>query len=147
MVGATQRDGIFPPKNCVVAHARAAGHGGIQTTLEAIKKVFWCPKVEEELQAFVKTCLQCLCTRKGRIEPRPWGEQIYATKPKVELHLDFLYMGPSAGGSTYLLLLKDDGKNVLLVNCVRAGKSEAAIALLSRFALFGVVRMWVSRMS
>jgi hypothetical protein len=54
-------------------------------------------------------------------------------------------MGPSDDGSTYLLLLKDDaGKYVLLVNCVRAGASEAANALLSWLALFGVVRVWVS---
>jgi hypothetical protein len=113
--------------------------------LEAVKKVFWWLKMEEEVHAFVKTCLQCLCTRGGRIEPRPWGEQLHATKPGEVLHLDFLYMGSSDDGSTYLLLLKDDaGKYVLLVNCVRAGASEAANALLSWFALFGVVRVWVS---
>ena len=31
--------------------------------------------------------------------------------------MDFLYMGPSEDGSTYLLLLKDDaGKYLMLVN-------------------------------
>jgi hypothetical protein len=57
---------------------RPAGHGGIQTTLEAIRKVFWWPKMEEEVQVFVKTCLQCLCARGGRIEPRPCGGQIHS---------------------------------------------------------------------
>jgi hypothetical protein len=53
-------------------------------------------------------------------------------------------MEPSEGGSTYLLLLKDDaGKFVMLVNCARAGTAEAANRLLSWFALFGVVRVWV----
>jgi hypothetical protein len=86
-----------------------------------------------------------LCTRGGRIEPRPWGEQIHATRPGEVLHMDFLYMGPSEDGSTYLLFLKDDaGKYVMLVNCARAGTSEAANGLLSWFALFGVVRVWVS---
>jgi hypothetical protein len=59
------------------------------------------------------------------------------------LHLDFMYMGASEDGSTYLLLKDDAGKYVLLANCVRAGASDPANVLLSWFALFGVVRAWV----
>jgi hypothetical protein len=53
----------FHQRICVVAHAGAAGHGGIQTTLEAIRKVFWRHKIDDEVHDFVKSCLQCLCRR------------------------------------------------------------------------------------
>ncbi len=135
----------FRRRICVVAHAGAAGHCGIRTTLDAIRRVFWWPKMEDEVADFVKSCLQCLCTRGGRLEPRPLGESIHATKPGEVLHMDFLYMGPSEEGSKYLLLLKDDaGKYLMLVNCARAGSTEAAQGLLTWFAFFGIVRVWVS---
>jgi hypothetical protein len=58
--------------------------------------------------------------------------------------MDFLNLGPSEDGSTGLLLNGGAGKYDLLVNCVRAGTSEATNALFRWFALFDVVRVWVS---
>jgi transposase InsO family protein len=130
---------------CVIAHAGASGHRGMQTTQRALEAVFVWKNLPVDVAAFVGGCLHCMATASGRI-PRPFGETLVATKPNdFLLHFDYLSMIEGAGSVKYVLVLKDGMSGyVELVACLQATSDTAYQALIDWFKRFGVVHQWVS---
>jgi transposase InsO family protein len=61
------------------------------------------------------------------------------------IHFDYLYMGPSVDDLKYVLIVKDDYSNyVLLKQCKNADAYSTAAVLIEWFAAFGVAQQWVS---
>jgi hypothetical protein len=85
---------------CVVAHNGIAGHQGLENTMATLAAHYWWPTLKEDAKKFARECLHCLSTRGGIVKPRPWGEQVHATKPNEVLHFDFLYLGLAATGKS-----------------------------------------------
>jgi Integrase zinc binding domain len=74
---------------CVIAHAGAAGHRGINATIAALDELFEWASMAEDVSAFINGFLHCMMTMSGKI-PRPLGETLHATKPNELIHFDFL---------------------------------------------------------
>eukprot|EP00300_Choanocystis_sp_HF-7_P042111 c8876_g2_i1.p1 GENE.c8876_g2_i1~~c8876_g2_i1.p1 ORF type:complete len:548 (-),score=66.37 c8876_g2_i1:54-1697(-) len=130
---------------CIVAHAGLAGHRGVGATLAAVLRVFVWERVKDDVSRVVLGCVHCVKLDGRKTIPRPLGTQIQATKPNELLHFDFLKMGESLDGMSYILVLKDDFST--FVELVPAACATAAVvvqALLGWFSRYGVVSLWVS---
>ncbi|KAG3206635.1 hypothetical protein PC128_g578 [Phytophthora cactorum] len=130
---------------CIVGHFGVAGHRGVATTLEKIaNEVFW-KNIEKDIEFFVRRCLHCASTLGGPPQPRLLGEAMHAERPNELIHWDYLYMGDSTSGETYVLVIKDDAsKFVWLVPCEAADAETTFHCLMVWFSSFGVCRTWVS---
>jgi RNase H-like domain found in reverse transcriptase/Reverse transcriptase (RNA-dependent DNA polymerase)/Integrase core domain/Integrase zinc binding domain/Chromo (CHRromatin Organisation MOdifier) domain len=130
---------------CIVAHTSMGGHRGLKTTTNTIREHFEWKTMLADIKTFCNTCLHCLSTIGGDRVPRPFGEALHADRPNDVLHMDFLFMGSSTTGATYVLVLKDDlSSYVWLIPCQRADAASVVDALVLWFAAFGVAYTWVS---
>lgn len=129
---------------CVIAHAGASGHRGVEASLKPLADMFVWSTISVDMASFVSSCLQCLTTRGSKV-PRPFGETLRATKPNELLHFDFLSMPRSVAGTAYVLVLKDNLSGfVELIECERATSDAAYHGLLDWSKRFGVVHQWIS---
>ncbi|ETV76454.1 hypothetical protein H257_09473 [Aphanomyces astaci] len=92
---------------CIIAHQGAAGHRGVGVTTQGVLERFEWRTAKEDLNAFVGSCLHCLCVD-GTMVPRPWGAALHAERPNELIHFDWLQLPPAANGWKYVLVVKDD---------------------------------------
>jgi transposase InsO family protein len=70
---------------------------------------------------------------------------MHATNPNEIIHFDYLYMGKSVDDAEYVLIVKDDFSNyVLLKQCKHADADSTVSVLIEWFAAFDVATQWVS---
>lgn len=129
----------------VAAHCGLGGHRGYTTTCNIIKeKVVW-DTIDEDVKAFVQSCLVCMLSESGIKVPRPLGQQIHSSKVGEILHFDYLYIGESSDGTEYILILKDDFSGyVFLQACKHADAATTAEVLMKYFTTFVPVLTWFS---
>ena len=130
---------------CVVAHAGVGGHRGIRTTTATIEERFVWTTLDTDVKRFVQECLQCLSVN-GVKEPRPLAATLRASKPNELLHFDFLTLPLDRDTEwRYVLVMKDGLSGFVELHGSRHCTAEdAASALLSWFARYGIVHTWVS---
>lgn len=130
---------------CVAAHCGLGGHRGKTATKSIAKeKVVW-PTLDADLDSFCQSCLVCLISATGEKVPRPFGQQEHAERVGELLHFDFLYIGESAAGPEYILILKDDFSGyVFLRPCEKADARSTANVLVEYFTTFVPVLKWFS---
>jgi hypothetical protein len=130
---------------CIVAHTSLGGHRGYRTTKDSIKALFFWTDLSADVRTFCNSCLHCCSTSSGDRTPRPFGQALHASLPNEIIHFDYLYMGPSAAGYKYLLIIKDDLSGYLwLVPSIAADTAATVDALSTWFAAFGIAAVWVS---
>jgi len=78
---------------CIVGHSGAAGHKGVDTTLNSIKTSCWCSDMEENVQTFCSSCLHCHAND-HRVIPRPLGESLHGTTCNKGVHFGLISMHP-----------------------------------------------------
>lgn len=118
------------------------GHRGQDPTLSIVCESFWWKGMGKSIREFVSSCLHCMVSRSGGSIPRPLSTAIHGTKPN---HMDYLYMGPSYKGATYLLIFKDDlSSYIWLWPTNSATSEEAADALTTWIGSFGCMDWLVS---
>ena len=147
----TKSKRIFAPSGenlrvrlCVIAHAGLSGHRGIDATYLVLKKFFW-PKMYSDVKRFCRLCLHCSVADPRKVVPRPLGEQMHASKRNQILQYEFMLVGISDSGSTYLLVIKDDYSGFVdLVPCVSPTGDVVVDALLRWYGLFGVSLVHIS---
>ena len=132
----------------ITAHASAAGHRGISSTLDNLSQFHW-PSMEEHVKEFCRSCLLCHCTKGGRVIPRPLGHQLVPTEPNEIIQFDWMYMLPNKNNAlhdyVYLLVIKDVySRFVELYPSAHADALNTAIALQRWFSRYGVVKKWIS---
>ena len=64
--------------------------------------------MKEDVTKFVHQCLHCVDSRAGNVVPRPSGEIFHGTEIGEVLHFDYLKLGNSDDGYSYVLVLVDD---------------------------------------
>jgi transposase InsO family protein len=130
---------------CVIAHCGRGGHRGHQVTLSAIQDHYCWQGMSKDRRVFVGSCFHCIASAPGETTTQPRGEALHATKPYEVIHFDYLYMGPSVDEAKYVLIVKDDYSNyVLLKQCKTADADSTSAVLIEWFAAFGVAQKWVS---
>jgi hypothetical protein len=93
--------------------------------------------MSKDIKVFVGSCFHCIASAPGETTPRPRGEDLHASKTNEVSHFDHLYMGPSVDDAKYVLIVKDDYSNyVLLKQCKNADADSAAAVLIEWFAAF-----------
>ena len=90
-----------------LAHQGLAGHRGKEATLEILQQsVFW-DTMEVDVGHWRSQCLHCLKLASGDMVPRPLGTQLIAEHPGEVLMADYIKMGDSRTGYSYVLMLVD----------------------------------------
>ena len=90
-----------------VAHQGIQGHRGHQVTLAVLAGRFFWDNMKEDVAEWRKGCLQCLKLKEGEIVPRPLGSQLIAEYPGEILMMDYIKMGASRSGYSYVLMFVD----------------------------------------
>ena len=129
----------------LVAHCARAGHKNALLTKRMIREVFDWPHLVQDVEAFCNSCLVCQAMKGPHRVMRQMAHQLHASRPGELLHFDFLYIGESAAGYKYILVLKDDFSNFIrLALCKFADGAETIGAMLEYFRAYGVVPNWIS---
>ena len=128
----------------IAAHTGYGGHRSWRFTHASIKPHFWWAKQADDVKVFVTSCLHYVARAVGTVKPRPFGHALQESKPNKLLHFDFCHMEKSDKGNTYFLTLKDDFHGfVWLAPTNETAAEVTADTLISWFASFGIVTVWV----
>lgn len=111
----------------IAVHAGLGGHSGAATTLRGMRNFVRWTTMEEDIKAFVGSCIHCLSTTTGGKVPRPPAQTLHATKPNKMLHMDLLYIYPGVEGYEYVLVLKDDFSSYFCLGKCKAADAESTV--------------------
>uniref|UniRef100_A0AAQ4Q030 Gypsy retrotransposon integrase-like protein 1 n=1 Tax=Gasterosteus aculeatus aculeatus TaxID=481459 RepID=A0AAQ4Q030_GASAC len=84
----------------------AAGHPGIERTLANIRRCFYWPRMEEEVQGFHSGCVVC-SLKKDKIEAKAPLNPIVVSYPLEVVALDFLSLGRPMDAYQNILVMTD----------------------------------------
>lgn len=108
-----------------------AGHPGQERTLALLSQSFFWPRMHEDVEAYVRTCLVCQQDKPvrqktaGLLEPLPVPE-----KPWVSLSMDFIIGLPKVKGSASIMVVVDRfSKYATFIPAPQACTAEAAAQL------------------
>ncbi len=88
-----------------VAHQGMQGHRGFEVTPATLQSRFFWDTMKSDVAQWRKGCLQCLKFHEGNVIPRPLGSQLIAEFPGEILMMDYIKMGTSRSGYSYVLML------------------------------------------
>ena len=133
----------------VVAHAGAAGHRGIVTTMALLRGRFAWKTMESDVQALIRGCLLCVKTRGNKVVPRPLGEALQGATPGDALHMDFTSLVEESDkkgvGVKGVLVLKDGfTTHVTLWPASEYDAATAEEAAVAWATIYGVPRILVT---
>ena len=83
------------------------GHRGHAVTLTLLSDRFFWEGMSDDVARYRKGCLQCLKLAEGNMVPRPLASQLVAEYPGEVLMMDYIKIGLSRTGYTYVLMLVD----------------------------------------
>ncbi|KAI2645985.1 Transposon Tf2-9 polyprotein [Labeo rohita] len=84
------------------------GHPGTNRTLSLLKERFWWPRMEQDVQRYVRGCRECTISKtpkhlpSGKLLPLPTPN-----RPWSHLGVDFITDLPASGGNTCVLVIVD----------------------------------------
>ena len=130
-------------KLLTTAHtAVSSGHGGIHKTLASLKETYYWPGMVKEVQALIKGCDVCKCSKTGSYMHKPlMGNQVITERPFQRLYIDF--MGPyprSKEGNTCLFVCLDHFSKFVFLKPMRKACATNVVKFLENevFKIFGV---------
>ncbi|MAA69219.1 MAG: hypothetical protein CL915_10765 [Deltaproteobacteria bacterium] len=94
-------------KAYALAHQGLAGHRGAKATLAILQSRFVWDDMEREVKGWRDQCLQCIKLASGDMVPRPLGSQLLAERPGEIISADYIKMGNSRTGYSYVLMIVD----------------------------------------
>ena len=108
-------------------------------TYKTVKGKFYWIKLYLDVKSFCKLCLHCAISDPREVIPRPLGEQMHSNERNGILHYDFIHIGASYTGETYLLVIKDDFSSfVNLIPCKSPDSDFVFNALQRWYGMFGI---------
>lgn len=132
-------------KLLTVAHAGTAGHRGTEATMATISSSFRWKYMRRDVEDFTAECILCLLSKTGERIPRPLATTLHGDKPNQVLHFDYLFLGTSAAGDMYTLVLKDDLSGYAWLESSERATADHASKILSRWIrTFSPPEFWVS---
>ncbi|SJL05370.1 uncharacterized protein ARMOST_08737 [Armillaria ostoyae] len=96
-----------------------AGHPGIAKTRELVQREYWWPKIQKDVEAYVKGCETCQRTKSNtQSKPAPLHPNAIPTEPWTHISVDMVTGLPSSNGHDALLVIVDRfSKAIILVPC------------------------------
>ncbi|SJL06853.1 uncharacterized protein ARMOST_10195 [Armillaria ostoyae] len=132
--GITEKDGIlyydnrvYVPRHSslrgeIIAQSHdhiTAGHPGIAKTRELIQREYWWPKIQKDVEAYVKGCETCQRTKSNtQAKTAPLHPNAIPTEPWTHISVDMVTGLPDSNGHDALLVIVDRfSKAIILVPC------------------------------
>ncbi|OWY95334.1 hypothetical protein PHMEG_00034688 [Phytophthora megakarya] len=129
----------------VVAHCGPQGHRGRDAMMESVGRHFNVHHLRARIENFLASCLMCKHVKGGKTIQRPWGPTFRTNERNGALHFDFLTLGESFSGDSYLLVLKDEATHFTeLVPCSAPTSTVVVESILAWYSRFGVAPVWIS---
>ena len=129
----------------VCAHMQEAGHKGICATIHRLGSYCVWEGMKEDVTEFVQQCLHCVDSRAGNVVPRPLGEIFHGTEAGEVLHFDYLKLGDSDDGYSYVLVLVDDVSSFVSLQPAASCTNEvAARSILEWMSVRDTPKVFVS---
>jgi hypothetical protein len=111
----------------IVARCGRGGHRPAkETKLKLLEHFVW-DDIVEDVDTFLASCLHRAANDGHLRVQRPMMHSLHARKLNQLLHFDFLFVGPSAEGYVYILILKDDLSNYVWLRPCKAADSTSAM--------------------
>ncbi|SJL08498.1 uncharacterized protein ARMOST_11862 [Armillaria ostoyae] len=132
--GITEKDGILYYDNRVYVPRHSslrgeiisqshdhitAGHPGIAKTRELVQREYWWPKIQKDVEAYVKGCETCQRTKSNtQAKSAPLHPNAIPTEPWTHISVDMVTGLPDSNGHDALLVVVDRfSKAIILVPC------------------------------
>ncbi|SJL16886.1 uncharacterized protein ARMOST_20416 [Armillaria ostoyae] len=132
--GVTEKDGILYYDNRVYVPRHSslrgeiisqshdhitAGHPGIAKTRELVQRKYWWPKIQKDVEAYVKGCETCQRTKSNtQAKSAPLHPNAIPTEPWTHISVDMVTGLPDSNGHDALLVVVDRfSKAIILVPC------------------------------
>ena len=109
-------------RRCLKGAHDQAGHRGIEATYESLRLRFYWPKMREDTEKYVKSCLEC-----QKRSPNMWHLPITISAPSglwKKVYIDIMYM-PKAQGFRYIVAARDDLSRVSEGRALRAATAKS----------------------
>ncbi|SJL01314.1 uncharacterized protein ARMOST_04634 [Armillaria ostoyae] len=96
-----------------------AGHPGIAKTRELVQREYWWPKIQKDVEAYVKGCETCQRTKSNtQAKSAPLHPNAIPTEPWTHISVDMVTGLPDSNGHDALLVVVDRfSKAIILVPC------------------------------
>ncbi|SJL16560.1 uncharacterized protein ARMOST_20086 [Armillaria ostoyae] len=96
-----------------------AGHPGIAKTRELVQREYWWPKIQKDVEAYVKGCETCQLTKSNtQAKTAPLHPNAIPTEPWTHISVDMVTRLPVSNGHDALLVVVDRfSKAIILVPC------------------------------
>ncbi len=114
-----------------------AGHPGIARTKDLITRTYWWPRLQKDVEDYVKGCASCqankINTHTQRAPLYPVTTQA-ETRPFQTISLDFITKLPLSEGQDTILMITDQGctKMALFIPCSETITADGSSLLTSR---------------
>ncbi|SJL18406.1 uncharacterized protein ARMOST_21995 [Armillaria ostoyae] len=132
--GITEKDGIlyydnrvYVPRHSslrgeIIAQSHdhiTAGHPGIAKTRELVQREYWWPKIQKDVETYVKGCETCQRTKSNtQAKTAPLHPNAIPTEPWTHISVDMVTGLPDSNGHDALLVIVDRfSKAIILVPC------------------------------
>ncbi|SJL16884.1 uncharacterized protein ARMOST_20414 [Armillaria ostoyae] len=96
-----------------------AGHPGIAKTRELVQREYWWPKIQKDIEAYIKGCETCQRTKSNtQAKSAPLHPNTIPTEPWTHISVDMVTGLPDSNGHDALLVVVDRfSKAIILVPC------------------------------
>ena len=129
----------------IIAHYGASGHNGSDATRKKVETNYCWTNIKSTVDDIVMDCILCRIGKGERPTRIHLGEHPVPTGPNEQVHFDFYYVGESASGETYLLVIRDGfSRYTMLLPTDGASATTAAQGILHWISLFGLPRRFFS---
>lgn len=119
-----------------------AAHGGIDKTIDLIRRFYFWPKLAKDVRTFVAECQICKVTKAPNYTLRPpMGQAFKSERPLQRLYVDFLGPYPrSKSGNTTILIVLDHMSKFVWLKPLRKASAKNLVHFLEEdiFHAFGV---------
>lgn len=114
------------------------GHPGEDRTLEAVRKIYWFPRMRSVVKKYINSCMECLHNKSYKDENR---REMFVREiqpiPFHTVHLD--HLGPytkSTKGKTHLIGMIDAFSKFIIVKAVRNTRTQYVIQMIDEVSQF-----------
>ena len=129
----------------VIGHYGLSGHNMAETTLKRLKKHCSWQTMRTDVYRLVGDCILCRKAKTSLPTRLQMGTHKRASKPNETIHMDYVFIGESKGGASYILVLKDDFSHLVELISTDSPDSKTVVeAVLDWISRHGLPKNFLS---